>query len=221
VEFRELHHHLSLDHILKLLREGALPPRVTERASAVFQRLAEAKARLHDLPIEKVHFHEVGAVDAIIDIAGTSVGFELLGFEEIACSALNVSGGRVNTQHGLLPVPAPATADLLRGVPTYSNGIERELVTPTGAAVATTLASRFGVQPAMTVGVIGHGAGAADIGEQPSILRLFIGEATEQKTEESKTEFVVVLEANLDDMNPQIYGYFVDRALAAGALDVF
>jgi len=127
----------------------------------------------------------------------------------------------VKTQHGLLPVPAPATAELLRGVPTYSNGIERELVTPTGAAIATTLASRFGAQPAMTVGIVGHGAGSADLREQPNMLRLFVGEATEQRAEESKREFVVLIETNLDDMNPQIYGYFVDRALAAGALDVF
>jgi pyridinium-3,5-bisthiocarboxylic acid mononucleotide nickel chelatase len=221
VEFRESHHHRSLSDILGILKQSALPPRVTERASAVFQRLAEAEARVHDVPIEKVHFHEVGAVDAIIDIAGTSAGLELLGVEEIECSALNVGGGRVNTQHGILPVPAPATADLLRGVPTYSNGIERELVTPTGAAIATTLATRFGAQPAMTVGVIGHGAGAADLGEQPNMLRVFVGEAAEQSTEGGKCESVVVLEANLDDMNPQIYGYFAGCALQAGALDVF
>jgi hypothetical protein len=127
----------------------------------------------------------------------------------------------VKTQHGILPVPAPATADLLRGVPTYSNGIEHELVTPTGAAIVTTLATRFGAQPAMTVGVIGHGAGSADLVEQPNVLRVFVGEAAEQRIGESKNEFVVVLETNLDDMNPQIYGYFAGCALAAGALDVF
>jgi hypothetical protein len=221
VEFRESHHHRSLSHILELLKQAALPPRVVERASAVFRRLAEAEARVHGLPIESVHFHEVGAVDAIIDIAGTSTGLELLGVEEIACSALNVGCGRVKTQHGILPVPAPATADLLRGVPTYSNGIEHELVTPTGAAIVTTLATRFGAQPAMTVGVIGHGAGSADLVEQPNVLRVFVGEAAEQRIGESKNEFVVVLETNLDDMNPQIYGYFAGCALAAGALDVF
>jgi uncharacterized protein (TIGR00299 family) protein len=127
----------------------------------------------------------------------------------------------VKTEHGILPVPAPATADLLRGAPTYSSGLEHELVTPTGAAIVSALASRFGAQPAMTVQAIGHGAGAADFKGQPNILRLFVGESTERSAGESDSDSVVVLEANLDDMSPQIYGYFADRALATGALDVF
>lgn len=227
VKTSEHHHHRSLGTILDLIAGAGLPPRVAERASNIFRRLGQAEAHVHDVPIEKVHFHEVGAVDAIIDIVGACIGFELLGIADFACSALNVGGGRVQTQHGNLPVPAPATAELLRGAPTYSNGIERELLTPTGAAIISTLASRFGAQPAMKVEAIGHGAGTADLAEQANLLRLFVGDAAAGhqngaglfETGTSKT--AVVLEANLDDMSPQIYGYFVERALAAGALDVF
>ncbi len=218
VESGEHHPHRSLDTILGLISQAGLSPRVTNRASEIFRRLGEAEARIHNVPVEKIHFHEVGAVDAIVDIVGASVGFELLGIETFACSALNVGGGRVQTAHGILPVPAPATAELLRGAPTYSTGIERELVTPTGAAIVSTLASEFGAQPAMTVGAVGYGAGTAELREQANVLRLFIGESVEQKI---GRDDVMVIEANLDDMNPQIYGYFVERALEAGALDVF
>jgi pyridinium-3,5-bisthiocarboxylic acid mononucleotide nickel chelatase len=221
VECSEHHHHRSLSSILQLIEQAGLPPRVADRASKIFWRLGEAEARVHNEPIEKVHFHEVGAVDAIVDIVGVSVGFELIGVEEFACSALNVGSGRVQTQHGVLPVPAPATAELLRGAPTYSTGILCELVTPTGAAIVASLALRFGAQPAMTVRAIGHGAGATLLTEQPNLLRLFVGETAVQETGEPRDETIIVLEANLDDMNPQIYGYFVECALKAGALDVF
>ncbi len=160
-------------------------------------------------------------MDAIVDIVGACIGFELLGVEEFSCSALNLGEGRVETQHGILPVPAPATAELLRGAPAYSSGIQRELVTPTGAAIASTLASRFGALPPMTVAAIGYGAGAAELPGQPNVLRLFVGESAAQGAGEPWDDAIVVLEANLDDMNPQIYGYFVERALQAGALDVF
>ncbi|HEX2715431.1 MAG TPA: nickel pincer cofactor biosynthesis protein LarC, partial [Candidatus Acidoferrales bacterium] len=198
-----------------------LPPRVRDSAQRIFQRLGEAEAHIHNVPVEKVHFHEVGAVDAVVDIVGACVGFSLMGLEEFVCSPLNVGGGRVQTQHGILPVPAPATAELLRGAPTYSTGIERELVTPTGAAIASTLASRFGPLPAMTVEAIGYGAGTAQLSEQPNVLRLFIGEPAARDAAGRGEETIAVIEANLDDMNPQIYGYFVERALAEGALDVF
>jgi len=221
VEYGESKHHRSLGHILKLIEQASLPARVAERASAIFRRLGEAEARVHDIPVERVHFHEVGAVDAIIDIVGAATCLELLGIEEIVCSPLNVGGGRVKTEHGILPVPAPATAELLRGAPTYSSGLEHELVTPTGAAIVAALASGFGAQPAMTVEAIGRGAGAADFPGQPNILRVFVGRAEQSGAGESDRETVVVLEANLDDMSPQIYGYFADRALAGGALDVF
>jgi len=221
VETTEHHHHRSLGTILQLIDQASLPPRVADRARRIFRRLGEAEARVHDVPIENVHFHEVGAVDAIVDIVGACIGFELLGVEEFSCSALNLGEGRVETQHGILPVPAPATAELLRGAPAYSSGIQRELVTPTGAAIASTLASRFGALPPMTVAAIGYGAGAAELPGQPNVLRLFIGESAVQGAGEPWDDAIVVLEANLDDMNPQIYGYFVERALQAGALDVF
>jgi uncharacterized protein (TIGR00299 family) protein len=226
VEFLDPQRHRSLSTILELIAQAGLPSAIADRASHIFRRLGEAEALVHGVPIEKVHFHEVGAVDAIVDIVGAAAGFEQLGIEEFFCSAVNVGGGRVNTQHGNLPVPAPATAELLRGAPTYSTGIPRELVTPTGAAILTSVASQFGAQPPMTVSAIGLGAGSAELSEQPNVLRLFLGEtatigASEAELDAALQEDVVVLEANLDDMNPQVYGYFADLALEAGALDVF
>ncbi len=220
VSTTETHHHRHLSKILEMIGGAGLGPRAAQRATDIFRRLGEAEAAVHGVPVEKVHFHEVGALDAIVDIVGTCVGMELLGIEEFACSALNVGGGRVQTAHGLLPVPAPATAALLRGAPTYSSGIEKELVTPTGAAVAATLATRFGAMPAMTVHAIGYGAGTAELVEQPNVLRLFAGDAAETRPGQ-REETIAVIETNVDDMNPQIYGHFAERALAAGALDVF
>jgi uncharacterized protein (TIGR00299 family) protein len=221
VETSEHHHHRSLSTILNLIQQAGLPPRVVARASSIFTRLGEAEARMHGVPIEKVHFHEVGAVDAIVDIVGTSLGFELLDIEECVCSRLNVGSGVVAAQHGNLPVPAPATAELLRGAPTYSNGILRELVTPTGAAIVSVLASGFGAQPPMSVDAIGYGAGATELAEQPNVLRILIGESAGREKGALQEGTIVVLEANIDDMNPQLYGYFAERALEAGALDVF
>ncbi len=221
VETGEHHHHRSLSTILGMIDRAGLAPRAADRARQIFQRLGEAEARVHNVPVEKIHFHEVGAVDSIVDIVGACVGFETLGLEAFACSALNTGSGSVQTQHGLLPVPAPATADLLRGAPAYSTGIQRELVTPTGAAIVSTLATQFGPMPPMKVAAVGYGAGAAELREQPNVLRLFIGEAAEGEVAAGREETVAVIEANVDDMNPQIYGYFVERALAAGALDVY
>jgi hypothetical protein len=226
VESSDPQRHRSLSDILQLIERAGLPLPIAERASRIFRRLGEAEALVHGMPIEKGHFHEVGAVDAIVDIVGAATGFEQLGVMEFFCSALNVGGGRVDTQHGNLPVPAPATAELLRGAPTYSNGIQRELVTPTGAAIVATMASQFGPQPAMTVAAIGLGAGSAELAEQPNVLRLFIGETAARGADATLggavvDEDILVLEANLDDMSPQVYGYFAERALEAGALDVF
>jgi len=193
---------------------------VRERTAAIFQKLGEAEARVHDVPLEKIHFHEVGAVDAIVDIVGACIGFHALGIEKFACSPLNVGGGTAKMAHGVLPVPAPATANLLQGKPTYSNGVQRELVTPTGAAIVATLCDSFGPQPPMNVSAIGYGAGTADLEGQPNVLRIMIGEAAE-KVVPGYDQEITVIEANLDDMNPQIYGYFQEKALAAGALDVF
>jgi uncharacterized protein (TIGR00299 family) protein len=212
--------HRSLTDILEILKKSELVPQVRDRASSIFQRLGEAEARVHDVPLEKIHFHEVGAVDAIVDIVGACIGFHALGIDKFACSSLNVGGGTAKMAHGVLPVPAPATANLLQGKPTYSNGVQRELVTPTGAAIVATLCDSFGPQPPMTVSAIGYGAGTADLEGQPNVLRIMVGESAE-KTVPGYDEEISVIEANLDDMNPQIYGYFLERALAAGALDVY
>jgi len=212
--------HRSLSTILEMIEKSGLGKPVRERAAAIFQRLGEAEAKVHDAPIEKIHFHEVGAIDAIVDIVGASIGFAALGIERFACSPLNVGSGTVKTAHGLLPVPAPATAELLRGKPTYSRGVERELVTPTGAAIVATLCAEFGEQPRMKTSAIGYGAGTIDLPGQPNVVRLLVGEAAEAG-QGMETEEIAVIETNLDDMNPQIYGYVLEKALAAGALDVY
>jgi len=212
--------HRSLSAIVDLLSGSQLSAQVRERAVSIFQKLGQAEARVHNVPLDKVHFHEVGAVDAIVDIVGACIGFAALGIEKFACSPLNVGGGTVKMAHGVLPVPAPATASLLQGRPTYSNGVQRELVTPTGAAIVATMCDSFGPQPPMTVSAIGYGAGAADLEGQPNVLRIMIGEAAE-KVVAGYDDEIAVIEANLDDMNPQIYGYFLEKALGAGALDVY
>ena len=215
------HHHRGLSEIVGLIEEAGLAPRAAERAKKIFTRLAEAEARVHQMPIERVEFHEVGAVDSIIDIVGAAIGFELLRIDEFACSPLDVGGGQVETAHGRLPVPAPATAELLRGARMFSSGIGRELVTPTGAAIATTLSTPCAVMPEMTLRSIGYGAGTLDLVEKPNVLRLLIGENAASEAGEYWGAPVTVIETNVDDMTPQIYGYFVERALLAGALDVF
>jgi len=212
--------HRSLSAILDILQKSKLSPRVREQAAAIFRKLGEAEATVHDVPIEKIHFHEVGAVDAIVDIVGACIGFEALGIDQFACSPLNVGGGTAKMAHGVLLVPAPATAKLLQGKPTYSNGVQKELVTPTGAAIVATLCTSFGPQPPMSVSAIGYGAGTADLEGQPNVVRIMIGEAAE-KSVAGFDEEISVIEVNLDDMNPQIYGYFQEKALAAGALDVY
>jgi pyridinium-3,5-bisthiocarboxylic acid mononucleotide nickel chelatase len=214
--------HRHLDHIERMLQESALSQRVKSSALAIFRRLAEVEGRLHGKPPGSVHFHEVGAVDAILDVAGTCAGLELLGIGELTCSPLNVGSGRVQAAHGTLPVPAPATAELLKGLPVYSTGAEGELVTPTGAAIVSTLAARFGAMPALRVEAIGYGAGANDFPGHPNLARLFVGRESEVLVERAGAngDVVSVIQANVDDMSPQIYGYVAERALAAGALDV-
>ena len=221
VETHEHHHHRGLSEIRRMIEQAELAPRVKARATQIFERLGAAEAKVHQVEIEKVHFHEVGAVDAIVDIVGAAVGFEILGIDEFACSALDTGAGQVKTAHGILPVPAPATAELLRGAPAYSSGIAKELVTPTGAAIATTLATRFGEMPPLHLSSIGYGAGSADLAERPNVLRLLVGDAVGMEKGERWDAPVSVIEANVDDMSPQIYGYFAERALAAGALEVF
>ena len=212
--------HRSLSTILEILDKSTLSETVRRSAAAIFRKLGEAEASVHDVPLEEIHFHEVGAIDAIVDMVGACIGFEALGIQRFACSPLNVGGGTAKMAHGILPVPAPATAKLLQGKPTYSNGVQRELVTPTGAAIVATLCDHFGPQPAMSVSAIGYGAGSADLEGQPNVVRIMIGEAAERVVPGFDEE-ISVIEANLDDMNPQIYGYFLEKALAAGALDVY
>jgi uncharacterized protein (TIGR00299 family) protein len=220
VQTEDQQKHRSLATILEILKDSQLAPPVRERASRIFQKLGEAEAHVHDAPLEKVHFHEVGAVDAIVDIVGSCIGFHALGIERFACSPLNVGGGTAKMAHGMLPVPAPATARLLQGAPTFSNGVQRELVTPTGAAIVATLCDSFGPQPPMTVSAIGYGAGTADLEGQPNVVRIMIGDSAD-KVSAAGDEEISIIEANLDDMNPQIYGYVVEKALSLGALDVY
>jgi pyridinium-3,5-bisthiocarboxylic acid mononucleotide nickel chelatase len=212
--------HRSLSTILEILEKSKLADSVRKNSAAIFCNLGEAEAFVHDVPLDKIHFHEVGAVDAIVDIVGACIGFDALGIKKFTCSPLNVGGGAAKMAHGVLPVPAPATAKLLQGKPTYSNGVQKELVTPTGAAIVATLCEEFGPQPPMTVSAIGYGAGTADLEGQPNVVRIMIGEAAE-KVVPGFDEEISVVEANLDDMNPQIYGYFLEKALTAGALDVY
>ena len=212
--------HRCLSAILEILDKSSLTEPVKKNSSAIFRKLGEAEAAVHDVALDRIHFHEVGAVDAMVDIVGACIGFEALGIERFACSALNVGGGTAKMAHGVLPVPAPATAKLLQGKPTYSNGVQKELVTPTGAAIVSTLCDSFGPQPAMSVSAIGYGAGSANLEGQPNVVRIMIGEAAQEAVPGFEEE-ITVIEANLDDMNPQIYGYFLEKALAAGALDVY
>jgi len=171
--------------------------------------------------MERVHFHEVGAVDAMVDIVCAAVGFEALGVDHLVCSALNVGGGTVECAHGTLPVPAPATLELLKDAPVYTSDIKKELVTPTGAAIVKTLAKRFAGFPAMRIEKAGYGAGTRDFAGHPNVVRLTIGEAQAELSETVAQETITVLEANLDDLNPQVFGYVMDRLLQEGALDVF
>jgi uncharacterized protein (TIGR00299 family) protein len=208
--------HRHLKHILEIIAKSGISARAKQNASAVFQRLGEAEAKVHDVSIDKVHFHEVGAVDSICDIVGACVGLDLLDIGAVYSSAVNVGSGTVKTEHGVLPVPAPATSELLSGKPIYARGPSLELTTPTGAAIATTLAAEFGPPPPMCLIASGYGAGDYDFPEHANVLRVLIGETS--GAEESTT--VTVLEANIDDSSPQVLGYAMERLLETGALDV-
>jgi hypothetical protein len=216
VEGGESRAHRHLSHILKMIESAALPDRVKRDAGAVFRRLGEAEAKVHGVPVEKVHFHEVGAVDSIGDIVGTCLALALLEIEAVHCSALNLGSGTVDTEHGVLPVPAPATAELVQGKPVYSRGPEMELTTPTGAAIACELAVRFGPPPPMRISAIGYGAGSRDFPGQANVLRAMVGETSDA----SEAVAISVIEANIDDSSPEILGYALERLLEAGALDV-
>jgi hypothetical protein len=212
-------HGRGLKEIRDIIAAAAISERAKKTAIAIFENLGAAEAKVHSTDIESIHFHEVGAVDALVDIVCAAVGSEALTVDEWVCSPLNVGGGTVKCAHGILPVPPPAVVELLTGIPTYSSGIQKELVTPTGAAIVKTLASRYGTFPAMAVSKSAYGAGSRDLPGQPNVLRLIVGEST--VTSEATPEMVSVIEANLDDLNPQVFGYVMERLFAEGALDVF
>jgi len=210
-------HRRHLSDIVEIIDKSGLDQDVKEDAKRIFRRLAEAEAKVHGTDIEEVHFHEVGAFDAIADIVGSAFGIRWLGVEKLYASPLNLGSGTVRTEHGQLPVPAPGTVELLRGIPIYSTGIEGELTTPTGAAILSTLVKRFGPIPQMTLERIGYGAGSKELAQQPNLLRLLVGEAKDTFEEDR----ITVLEANIDDMNPQFFEPLLERLFQEGALDVF
>ncbi len=213
------HHERGLNEIRNIISHAAISDTAKTTAVAIFEALGAAEAKIHATDIEKIHFHEVGAVDAIVDIVCAAVGGEALGVDEIVCSALNVGGGTVKCAHGTLPVPAPATLELLKNAPVYSSGIQVELVTPTGAAIVKTLVKRFAPFPQMSVEKIGYGAGSRDFDGHANVVRLTVGEALSELSQDKET--ITVIEANIDDLNPQVFGYVVDRLLDEGALDAF
>jgi len=211
------HPHRRLRDITDILQASRLAPTIVTTATRVFTRLAEAEARVHGGEVDEVHFHEVGAVDAIVDVTGAAIGLHLLGAGAVHVSALPIGGGFVEGAHGRIPIPGPGTAELLRGFPVVDTGVRAELVTPTGAAILTTLASGAGRMPAMTVERVGYGAGGRELTETPNVLRCFVGETTETHGDET----VAQVETTIDDMSPQLYEPLIDRLFAAGALDVF
>lgn len=218
------HHGRHLSEILKIIAAAPLSDRVKQVAEEIFLALGAAEAKIHNVDLDHIHFHEVGAADALVDIVCAAVGAEALHVDEFVCSPLNVGGGSVTCAHGVMPVPAPATLELLQGAPIYSGEIQKELVTPTGAAIVKVLASSFGPRPVMTTASVGYGAGARNFEGHANVLRISIGETAGVQPSAGKLgdeEEIAILEANLDDLNPQLIGYIMDLAFAGGALDVF
>ncbi len=215
-------HGRGLTEIREIISAAAISETARKTALAIFEALGRAEAKIHNTSVESVHFHEVGSVDAMVDIVCAAVGAEALRVDEIVCSPLNVGGGTVKCAHGTIPVPAPATVELLGDAPVYSSGVLAELVTPTGAAIVKTLASRFAAFPAMKIEKSGYGAGSRDFPGHPNVVRLTVGEtASNAVAARTSSETITVLEANLDDLNPQVFGYVMDRLFEEGALDAF
>ncbi len=232
------HKHRHLSDILKIIGDSRLDEAVKTRASQIFTRLAEAEARVHNVALEKIHFHEVGALDAIVDVIGACIAFELLGIERFVSSPLHVGSGTVEMAHGRFPVPPPAVTELLRGVPIYSTEIKGELLTPTGAAIISTVCETYGVLPSMRVENTGYGAGTREYEKFPNVLRVMVGEShseTGVKREELNVEAhaetqneigqsrekLLMIETNLDDASPQVVGYLMEQAFERGALDCY
>jgi hypothetical protein len=214
-------HGRGLAEIRTIIGKAAIRDTSKNTALAIFEALGAAEAKIHDTSIDKVHFHEVGAVDAMVDIVCAAVGAEALGVDEIVCSPLNVGGGTMQCAHGTFPVPAPAAVELLKGAPVYSTGVQAELVTPTGAAIVKILVKRFAAFPEMKIEKSGYGAGTREFAGHPNVVRLTVGEAASTLAAKTASETVTVLEANLDDLNPQVFGYVIERLLEEGALDAF
>lgn len=216
IEYNEdTHEEHNLKEIDKIIDDSELDNDLKNTIKKIFLKIASAEAKIHDKSINKIHFHEIGAIDTIIDVAGAIIGFKKLGIKKIYCSKLNVGSGFVNFSHGKFPVPAPATAEILKGVPVYHNNIEAELVTPTGAAIITTLCSNFGEMPTMKAEKIGYGAGSKEL-EHPNVLRVFLGEIDNQKN-----EIINVIETNIDNLNPEFYPYVIDKLMENDALDAY
>jgi len=218
---KNAHSHRGLKEIRQIIQAAGISQSAKDRAIKIFEALGAAEAKVHNTDIEKIHFHEVGAIDAIVDIVCASVGAETLGVDEWICSPLNVGGGTVVCAHGAFPIPAPATLELLKHAPVYSGEIQKELVTPTGAAIVSVLASRFSHFPAMKTEKTGYGAGTRNFKNSPNVLRICVGETAERLESPFPVEEITVLEANIDDMTPQVFGYVLEQALQNGALDAF
>ncbi len=209
-------HSRNFTQIRKLINESGLPEKVKDDSVKIFKMIGAAEAKVHGTTIGKIHFHEVGAVDSIIDIVGSALAFHLLGAGQVCVSPINTGEGTVECHHGILPVPAPATLELLKGVPCYSSGIRKELATPTGVAIINHYASHYGSLPRMTVEKSGYGAGGHIIGNMPNLLRVIVGEA-----QENPVSRLSVIETNIDDMNPEFYGHVMEQLFSAGAVDVY
>lgn len=214
---QDCHTHRHLQDIYSILEQSKLEHDVIKTAKKIFQNLAQAEAKVHNTTPDNIHFHEVGAVDAIVDIVGAVVGLKELGIEEIYVSPLNLGSGFVECEHGTIPVPAPATVELLKGVPSYTSDVRQELVTPTGAAIITTLAKEFGSMPELVVDCAGYGAGERDL-KIPNLLRVIVGE--HKQISNYHTDKNIILETNIDDMNPEFFDFLFYRLSKEGALDV-
>jgi uncharacterized protein (TIGR00299 family) protein len=212
------HHHRHLSDILKIIYDSRLTEAVKDRAAKIFSRLAAAEAKVHNEPVEHIHFHEVGALDSIVDVVGAAICFELLGIERFVCSPLHLGSGTVDMDHGRFPVPPPAVAELLKGTPVYSTEITGELVTPTGAAIITTVCNEFGPLPKLRIDQTGYGAGTREYEGFPNALRVMIGD---DGVGDAPVETLWMMETSVDDLSPQIFGYVMERALELGALDCY
>jgi uncharacterized protein (TIGR00299 family) protein len=215
----EEHHHRHLEDIKKIINSSKIADKPKQTAMAIFERLAQAEAAVHGKDPNDIHFHEVGAIDSIVDIVSAAIGLDTLGIEKVYCSPLAVGGGTVKSAHGVLPVPAPATAELLKGVPIVGGPINKELLTPTGAAILTTVAENFGPMPQMKIEATGTGAGTLNSDQIPNVVRLFIGQAADLS--QASADSVCLLDTNIDDINPEIIASATDKLLIEGALDVW